>query len=409
MLKTIAMKQIDRVKPEKRMTESPTIMKLWTSSFRFISALCLSATLIAGTATADPIETAAREAFIFDMNTGAVLLEKNADQLMAPASMSKLMTITMVFERLKDGTLNLEDTLPVSEKAWKKGGSKMFVEVDSRVSIGDLLRGIIIQSGNDACIVVAEGLGGSEEGFAEAMTSRARELGLEKSTFMNATGWPDPDHKMTARELGILAKHLIQDFPEYYPIFNEKEFTFSEIKQGNRNPLLYKDNGADGLKTGHTEESGYGLVGSAERDGRRIILVVNGLENAKERSRESERLMEWAFREFNNYALFKSGDVVDNARVWLGDKDVVPLTVESDLTVTLSRQARKSMTVKVVYNEPIPAPIIKGTPVAQLVVSGPEIETIAVPLVAMEDISRPGTFKRLTSAVEYLVFGPSAN
>ena len=391
------------------MTESPTIMNLWTSSFRFFSALCLSVTLIAGTATADPIETAAREAFIFDMNTGAVLLEKNADQLMAPASMSKLMTITMVFERLKDGTLNLEDTLPVSEKAWKKGGSKMFVEVDSRVSIGDLLRGIIIQSGNDACIVVAEGLGGSEEGFAEAMTSRARELGLEKSTFMNATGWPDPDHKMTARELGVLAKHLIQDFPEYYPIFNEKEFTFSDIKQGNRNPLLYKDNGADGLKTGHTEESGYGLVGSAERDGRRIILVVNGLENAKERSRESERLMEWAFREFNNYALFKSGDIVDNARVWLGDKDVVPLTVESDLTVTLSRQARKSMTVKVVYNEPIPAPIIKGTPVAQLVVSGPEIETIAVPLVAMEDISRPGTFKRLTSAVEYLVFGPSAN
>ncbi|MAZ03221.1 MAG: D-alanyl-D-alanine carboxypeptidase [Sneathiella sp.] len=384
-------------------------MNFWTSSFRFFSALCLSATLIVGTATADPIETAAREAFIFDMNTGAVLLEKNADQLMAPASMSKLMTITMVFERLKDGTLNLEDTLPVSEKAWKKGGSKMFVEVDTRVSVGDLLRGIIIQSGNDACIVVAEGLGGSEEGFAEAMTSRARELGLEKSTFRNATGWPDPDHKMTARELGILAKHIIQDFPEFYPIFDEKEFTFSDIKQGNRNPLLYKDNGADGLKTGHTEESGYGLVGSAERDGRRIILVVNGLENAKERSRESERLMEWAFREFNNYALFKSGDVVDNARVWLGDKDVVPLTVESDLTVTLSRQARKSMTVKVVYNEPIPAPIIKGTPVAQLVVSGPEIETIAVPLVAMEDISRPGTFKRLTSAVEYLVFGPSAN
>ncbi|WP_293961732.1 D-alanyl-D-alanine carboxypeptidase family protein [Sneathiella sp.] len=391
------------------MTESPTAMNFWTSSFRFFSALCLSATLIVGTATADPIETAAREAFIFDMNTGAVLLEKNADQLMAPASMSKLMTITMVFERLKDGTLNLEDTLPVSEKAWKKGGSKMFVEVDTRVSVGDLLRGIIIQSGNDACIVVAEGLGGSEEGFAEAMTSRARELGLEKSTFRNATGWPDPDHKMTARELGILAKHIIQDFPEFYPIFDEKEFTFSDIKQGNRNPLLYKDNGADGLKTGHTEESGYGLVGSAERDGRRIILVVNGLENAKERSRESERLMEWAFREFNNYALFKSGDVVDNARVWLGDKDVVPLTVESDLTVTLSRQARKSMTVKVVYNEPIPAPIIKGTPVAQLVVSGPEIETIAVPLVAMEDISRPGTFKRLTSAVEYLVFGPSAN
>ncbi|WP_339717350.1 D-alanyl-D-alanine carboxypeptidase family protein, partial [uncultured Sneathiella sp.] len=198
------------------MTESPTAMNFWTSSFRFFSALFLSLFLIAGTAAADPIETAAREAFIFDMNTGAVLLEKNADQLMSPASMSKLMTITMVFEWLKDGTLNMEDTLPVSEKAWKKGGSKMFVEVDTRVSIGDLLRGIIVQSGNDACIVVAEGLGGSEEGFAEAMTSRARELGLEKSTFRNATGWPDPNHKMTARELALLAKHIIQDFPEYY-------------------------------------------------------------------------------------------------------------------------------------------------------------------------------------------------
>ncbi|WP_288900589.1 D-alanyl-D-alanine carboxypeptidase family protein [uncultured Sneathiella sp.] len=380
-----------------------------TSPTGLFSALCLCLTLFAGGAAAQSIETPAREAFVYDMNTGTVLLEKNADELMSPASMSKLMTVTMVFERLKEGSLKMDDTLPVSEKAWKKGGSKMFVEVDTRVAVGDLLRGIIVQSGNDACIVVAEGLGGSEEGFADAMTTRARELGLEKSTFRNATGWPDPDHKMTARELGLLAKHIIQDFPEYYPIFAEKHFTFSEIKQGNRNPLLYKNNGADGLKTGHTEESGYGLVGSSERDGRRIILVVNGLDNAKERSRESERLMEWAFREFNNYALFKAGDVVDNARVWLGSKDLVPLTLESDLTVTLNRAARKSMTVKVVYNEPIPAPIIKGTPVAQLVVEGPEMDTVTVPLIAMEDITRPGPLKRLTSAVEYLVFGPSAN
>ncbi|MCC3306052.1 D-alanyl-D-alanine carboxypeptidase family protein [Sneathiella sp. HT1-7] len=380
-----------------------------TSPTGFFSALFLCLTLFAGSTLAQSIETPAREAFVFDLNTGAVLLEKNADELMPPASMSKLMTVTMVFERLKEGSLKLDDTLPVSEKAWKKGGSKMFVEVDTRVAVSDLLRGIIVQSGNDACIVVAEGLGGSEEGFAEAMTSRARELGLEKSTFRNATGWPDPNHKMTARELGLLAKHIIQDFPEYYPIFAEKDFTFSEIKQGNRNPLLYKNNGSDGLKTGHTEESGYGLVGSAERDGRRIVVVVNGLENAKARSRESERLMEWAFREFNNYALFKTGDIVDNARVWLGNEDTVPLTVESDLTVTLSRAERKSMTVKVVYNEPIPAPIIKGTPVAQLVVEGPEIETITVPLIATEDVTRPGAIKRLTSAVEYLVFGPSSN
>ena len=391
------------------MTESVTAMKSWTSSTRNLAVICLTLLIFVGSVKAEPIETAAREAYIIDMNTGAVLLEKNADQLMSPASMSKLMTVTMLFERLKKGSLKLEDTFPVSEKAWKKGGSKMFVEVDTRVSIHDLLRGIIVQSGNDACIVVAEGLAGTEEDFADAMTARARELGLEKSTFANSTGWPDPNQKMTARELALLAKHIIQDFPEYYPIFAEKDFTFSEIKQGNRNPLLYKNNGSDGLKTGHTEESGYGLVGSAMRDGRRIILVVNGLENAKARSRESERLMEWAFREFNNYALFKAGDVVDNARVWLGDKDTVPLTVENDLTVTLSRAARKSMTVKVVYNEPIPAPIIKGTPVAQLVVSGPEMETVTVPLVATEDIIRPGVFKRLTSAVDYLIFGPSAN
>ena len=380
-----------------------------TSLTGFFTALCLGLALFSASAAAQSLETPAREAFVYDMSTDTVLFEKNADELMSPASMSKLMTVTMVFERLKEGSLKLDDTLPVSEKAWKKGGSKMFVEVDTRVAVGDLLRGIIVQSGNDACIVIAEGLGGSEEGFAEAMTSRARELGLEKSTFRNATGWPDPDHKMTARELALLTKHIIQDFPEYYPIFAEKEFTFSEIKQGNRNPLLYKNNGSDGLKTGHTEESGYGLVGSAKRGDRRIIVVVNGLENAKARSRESERLMEWAFREFNTYALFKAGDVVDNARVWLGHKDTVPLTLESDLTVTLNRAARKSMTVKVVYNEPIPAPIIKGTPVAQLVVTGPEMETLSVPLVANEDITRPGPFKRLTSAVEYLVFGPSSN
>ena len=391
------------------MTTTSNLSKFRAYSGQVFSLLLICLTVSVGSAAAESIDTPAREAFVFDVNTGAVLLDKNADDLMAPASMSKLMTVTMLFERLKDGSLKLEDTLPVSEKAWKMGGSKMFVEVDSRVSIHDLLRGIIVQSGNDACIVVAEGLGGSEEAFAEAMTARARELGLEKSTFHNATGWPDPKQRMTARELGMLAKHIIKDFPEYYPIFGEKDFTYNDIKQGNRNPLLYNDNGADGLKTGHTEESGYGLVGSAIRDGRRLVVVVNGLESTKERGRESERLLEWGFREFNNYELFKTGAIVDNAQVWLGSQDTVPLSIEKDLTVTLSRQARKSMTVKVVYDQPIPAPILKGTPVAQLVVSGPDMETVTVPLVAAEDIARPGTFKRLTSAIEYLVFGPSAN
>ncbi|USG59559.1 D-alanyl-D-alanine carboxypeptidase [Sneathiella marina] len=367
-------------------------------------AVCLGFT--AGTAQA--LDTPAREAFVFDMNTGTVLMEKNADELMPPASMSKLMTVTMVLERLKEGSLKMEDTLPVSEAAWKKGGSKMFVRVDTRVKISDLLRGVIIQSGNDACIVIAEGLAGSEEAFGDAMTARARELGMEKSVFKNATGWPHPEHRMTARELGILAKYIIENFPEYYGIFSEIDFTFSDIKQGNRNPLLYKSTGADGLKTGHTEESGYGLVGSAKRDDRRLIVVLNGLTSAKERSREGERLLEWGFREFGNYSLFKPGDIVDNARVWLGETDTVPLTVEEGVTITLSRQERKSMVVKVAYNEPIPAPILKGTPVAQLLIEIPDKEVITVPLIATENIARPGVVRRLTSAVEYLIFGPSA-
>lgn len=358
--------------------------------------------------TAQALDTPAREAFVVDIDTGAVLMEKNADELMPPASMSKLMTVTMVFERLKDGSLKLDDTLPVSEAAWKKGGSKMFVRVDTRVKISDLLRGVIVQSGNDACIVIAEGLAGSEEAFGDAMTARARELGMEKSVFKNATGWPHPEHRMTARELGILAKYIIENFPDYYTIFSEIDFTFSDIKQGNRNPLLYKDAGADGLKTGHTEESGYGLVGSAKRNDRRLIVVVNGLTSVKERSREAERLLEWGFREFSNYSLFKPGDIVDNARVWLGETDTVPLTVEEDVKITLSRQDRKSMVVKVIYNEPIPAPILQGTPVAQLVIEVPEKEAITIPLVAMKNVARPGTVRRLTSAVEYLIFGPSA-
>ena len=364
---------------------------------------------------AKAIETRAKQAFLMDMDTGAVLLEKQADTLMPPASMSKLMTVTMVFERLREGSLKMDDTFPVSEKAWRKGGSKMFVEVNKRVKVSDLLRGIIVQSGNDACIVVAEALAGSESAFAEAMTEHAREIGLEKSIFANATGWPDPNHRMTARELALLSKYIIQKFPEYYPIFSEKSFTFGktnkgkDIKQGNRNPLLYSNNGADGLKTGHTEESGYGLTGSAKRQDRRLILVVNGLTSAKERGRESERLLEWGFREFDNYALFKKGQEVAKARVWLGAKDLVPLTLEQDLKVTMSRKDRRSMQVKLVYNEPIPAPILKGTPVARLVISAPEMEKIEVPLIASEDVARPGVFGRVSAAVKYVLFGASAN
>lgn len=355
------------------------------------------------------IETPAKQAIVMDMSTGTYLLEKDPDSLMAPASMSKLMTVTMLFNRLKEGSLKMSDTFPVSKKAWKKGGSKMFVKVDTRVNVEDLLRGIIVQSGNDACIVVAEGLSGSEEEFANSMTAHARELGLEQSVFRNSTGWPDPNHRMTPRELALLSKHIIEEYPEFYKIFSEKSFKYNKIKQSNRNPLLYKNMGADGLKTGHTEESGYGLTGSVIRDGRRIIVVVNGLKSASARARESERLMEWAFREFNTYSMFRAGDIVDKAQVWLGDKDYVPMTVESDFKITLSRKARRSMKVKVVYDEPIPAPIIKGMPVARLVVQAEGTKSIEVPLIATEDIGRPGVMKRVTSALKYIVWGASAH
>ncbi|MFQ5773142.1 MAG: D-alanyl-D-alanine carboxypeptidase family protein [Kiloniellaceae bacterium] len=354
---------------------------------------------------ADAIETRAREAIVLDADTGTVLLEKEADKPMPPASMSKIMTMYLVFERLKDGRLSLDDELPVSEKAWRKGGSKMFVEVGSRVRVEDLVRGVIVQSGNDACIVLAEGLSGTEEAFAEEMTRKARAIGLDNSRFANATGWPDPNHWMTARDLALLAQRTIEDFPEYYHYYSETEFTWNGIRQTNRNPLLYRSLRADGLKTGHTEEAGYGLTASAVQDGRRLILVVTGLGSQKQRAEESARLLGWAFREFDNYALFKPGEVVDEAKVWLGETKTVPLVVPEGLTVTLSRKARNGMQVKVAYEGPIPAPIEQGQRVATLVVTAPDTDPVKVPLQAGEAVGRLGVFGRLTAGLKFLVFG----
>ncbi|MHA1154415.1 MAG: D-alanyl-D-alanine carboxypeptidase family protein [Alphaproteobacteria bacterium] len=351
------------------------------------------------------IETTAREAFIIDVVTGRILLDKNADDSMPPASMSKIMTTYMVFERLKDGRISLDDELLVSEKAWRKGGSKMFVEVGKQVRVEDLLRGVIVQSGNDACIVLAEGLGGTEEGFAAEMTRKGREIGLTGSSFANSTGWPDPNQRMTARDLATLALRIITDFPEYYHYYSETEFTYADIRQSNRNPLLYKSVGADGLKTGHTEEAGYGLTASAEQDGRRVVLVLNGLESQKTRSEESVRLIGWAFREFGNYTLFKAGETVEEAGVWLGVEPTVPLIAERDLTVTLSRKARLDMEVKVVYDGPIPAPLEIGQQVARLVIAAPGEETVEVPLVAGAAVERLGLVGRITASVKHLIFG----
>jgi D-alanyl-D-alanine carboxypeptidase (penicillin-binding protein 5/6) len=358
---------------------------------------------------AQVIDTTSKQAFMMDLTTGSVLLEKEADFPMPPASMSKLMTVYMVFERLKEGRLSLDDKFLVSKKAWRKGGSKMYVMVNTRIKVRDLLRGIIVQSGNDACIVVAEGLSGSEEAFAEAMTKRAKELGLNNSAFKNATGWPAEGHYMSARDLAKLATKLIQDFPEYYLIFAEPQFRYGGIKQGNRNPLLYKGFGADGLKTGHTEASGYGLVASVVRNDRRLVLVVNGLTSVRERSSESARLLEWAFRETGSYALFKEGETVDHADVWLGAKARVPLVMQRGLTLTMPQRSRRDMKVKLVYNSPIPAPIEKGTVVGKVVISTPRQTDVELPVIAGESVGQLGMFGRLNAAFKYLIWGKSAS
>ncbi len=369
------------------------------------SASCALLVLLALATPAQAIETKAREAILMDATTGVVLMEKDADASMPPASMSKIMTAYMVFMRLKEGRLTLDDTLTVSEKAWRMGGSKMFVEVGKEVRVEDLLRGVIVQSGNDACIVLAEGLAGSEEAFAEEMTELARSIGMTGSTFANATGWPNPGHRMTARDLAILAQRTIQDFPDYYHYYSEKEFVWSDIRQGNRNPLLYKSVGADGLKTGHTEEAGYGLTASAAQDDRRLILVINGLDSVRARSEEAERLLRWGFREYGNYALFEANATVDEAPVWLGEASTVPLVANKDVVLTMTRNARKGMKVSVNYTSPIPAPIREGQELAQLVVTPSEGDPLSYPLYAGASVEQKGPFGRLVAAVEFLIFG----
>ena len=377
----------------------------------------LSLLLLLSVHAAYAMDTKATHAFVMDFDTGAVLLEKNADDLMAPASMSKLMTAYMVFDKLQSGKLAETDTFLVSENAWRKGGSKsgsstMFLSPSTRVAVKDLLKGIIIQSGNDACITVAENLSGSEENFAAEMTIKARELGLEKSTFRNATGWPDPEHKMTARELAKLAQLLIKNFPEYYPLYSEKSFRYNKITQGNRNPLLYSMPGqADGLKTGHTEQSGFGLVGSAKSmDGhRRLLLVVNGLKSMKDRGEEAKKLMDWGFREFDNYRLFADKDVIAQVPVFLGKADTVGLKLAQPVQVTMKRLDKIGASVVLSYQTPVVAPVNMGDELGTLQIltkDGKVVDTY--PVVAAQSVEKAGYFAKLKTACVYLfqkVFG----
>ena len=360
---------------------------------------------VAQASAATGIDTQARNAIIVDFEPGAVLLDKGADQRMPPASMSKIMTAYLVYDALKKGKLSLEDILPVSEKAWRTQGSKMFVPYPGRVKVEDLVRGMIIQSGNDACIVLAEGLGGSEEAFVEQENEKAKELGLNSSHFANVSGLPDPNEYVTARDLALLARRLIIDFPEYYHYDSEKEFIYNNIRQGNRNPLLYKDLGADGMKTGHTEEAGYSLTASAIREGRRIIMVLGGLPSMKSRAQESERLLEWAFREFNDFRLVRAGDTIDQAEVWLGAEAKVPVAAARDVVVTLPRAARRSLKATVHYDGPIKAPITKGQTVGKLTLTAEGVDPVEIPLVAVQPVEKLGPIARIAVAAGYLVWG----
>ncbi len=377
----------------------------------FIAAGLLAAAL-AGPATAQTnFETSAKQVVLIDYDTGAVLFEKDADATMFPASMTKIMTALLVFDRLRDGSFTLDTKLPVSEKAWRMGGSKMFVRVGDEVSVQDLLRGVIVQSGNDASIVFAEAIGGSEEAFGELMTKRGEEIGLEGTIFRNSTGWPDPSHVTTARDMAKLAEYVIREFPENYKYYSETEFTYGKsldgkpIVQSNRNPLLYQGVGADGLKTGHTEAAGFGLTASGNRSGRRLVMVIHGMDSVRTRSQESRRLFDWGFREFKNFALFKAGDPVETAGVWLGDKPSVPLVLEEDLTVTLPRGARTGMKVTVKYQGPIATPVAKGQQIATLEVTAKGVEPISRPLYAAEDVGQLAFFGRIASAISFIIFG----
>lgn len=351
-----------------------------------------------------PFNTQARQALIVDFDTGATLLEKDAEALMPPASMSKLMTAYVVFELLKAGRLTMTQELPVSRRAWQMGGSKMFVDVNTTVKVEDLLRGVIIQSGNDACIVLAEAISGSEERFSELLTERGRAIGLTRSVFRNSTGWPDPDHRMTCRDLATLARRIILDFPEYYGIYSERSFRFQNITQENRNPLVQRGSG-DGLKTGHTEESGFGLTGSSLRGGRRVVLVVNGLPSMRVRAEEAERLMDWAFREFENAVLFAASETVERAPVWMGAAPDVALVPERPLTVTVPRGWRRSAEARVVFESPVRAPVAKGQRLGVLRMSGQGVPALEVPLVAANDVPVGSLVDRVGQAFRARVLG----
>ena len=381
--------------------------------FKTLRGFALAVCLMVAPATVHAFETNAHAAYIFDQSTGTVLLSKNAQEPLPPASMSKLMTIYMAFEAVADGRLLIDELLPVSTHAAGYGGSSMFLDTTDRVSVENLLRGVIVVSGNDASAVLAEALSpdGSEAGFARMMTDRARQMGMMNSNFANSNGWPAVGHRMSMEDLGSLANRLILDFPTFYPLFAETEFPFDgrvPSNSSNRNPVLSMGIGADGLKTGHTQEAGYGLVGSAKQDGRRIVFVITGLETTEARSEESQKIINWAFRQFAENNVAQAGSRIALADVWMGDAPTVGLTVAQDLTLLVPVLTQGDITAQVVYNGPVEAPIAAGDQLGELVITLADLPEKRIPLIAEADVARGGFASRMRTAARVLwtKFGP---
>ena len=368
-------------------------------------SLLAAALAVALALPAAAFDTAARAAYVIDLPSGTVLMDKNGETPLPPASMSKLMTLYMLFEAIKEGRVGLDTTFGVSARAAAMGGSSMFLTERDRPTVLELIRGIIVQSGNDATVVVAEGLAGSENAFARQMTQTARDLGMTGSTFANASGWPDPDHRMSMRDLAILAKHLVEDFPDLYPYFAEEVFEFDgrvPSNVNNRNPLLGLGIGADGLKTGHTEEAGYGLVGSAVDGDRRVIFAITGMDSERQRRDESERIVNWAFRQFVQRDIAKAGDTLAEAEVWLGDASTVPLVAAEDVSLLVSAIAADETEAEIVYDGPLAAPIEAGSPVGELVVRRADLPEHRIPVLAGADVGGANIVSRAMVAAQRL-------
>src|SRR5580700_2475349 len=349
-------------------------------------------------------------AILIEASSGSVLFEKNADELRAPSSMMKLMTAEVVFHAIQQGEIKLTDEYPVSENAWRRGGapaggSTMFAILHSRIAVDDLLHGAIIQSGNDACMVLAEGIAGNERAFAEMMTKRARELGLTRSTFANSNGLPDPDNKMTVRELAKLARYIIQTYPDFYKLFGEKEFTWNKIRQQNRNPLLNSLEGADGLKTGYTKEGGYGMVGSAVQNGIRLLVVINGLDDPDDRAAEAKKMLEWGFRNFEVRTLFAADQPIGYAKVFGGESRSVKLASREPIKVMVQKNGNDKLIARVVYNGPVRAPIESGQQVGLVKVWRGANIAVEAPVYAAESVSKGSTMRRAIDGVSELVIG----